>query len=157
MNEREKAAAGGNTPERRVGLKRIFLKDASFESPNAPVMLGKEWQPKFTLDMGTSANPLDDVDHEVVLNLTVEAKLDDEVAFIAEVQQAGIFSLEGFSGVEKERVLAGFCTSEIYPFARESVAALVARGGFPQLLLQPVNFDALYQQQKQKQAEGATS
>jgi preprotein translocase subunit SecB len=143
--------------ERRVGIKRIYIKDASFESPNVPAVLNKEWKPKFTLNMGTQAKSLEDDDHEVVLNMTVEAKLNDEVAFVAEVQQAGVFTLEGFNVPESERILAGFCTSEIFPYAREAIASMVARGGFPQLMLQPVNFDALYQQQKAKQAAGATS
>ena len=137
----------------------MFLKDVSFESPNAPSIFSGEWKPNYTLNMTTRSNPLGEDNFEVVLETTIEAKQGDTVAFLAEIQQAGIFMLKGFADSDLTQVLAIFCPAQIYPYTREVVADLVGKGGFPPIYLAPVNFDALYQQAlnqaQQKQGEAA--
>ncbi len=142
------AAAGQGGPAQSQGpqlvVQRIYLKDCSFESPGAPQVFAGTWEPHMDLNIGASAKPVGDDFYEIVLTVTVEAKKDDKVAFLCEVHQAGLFLVRGFSEEDTRRVLNASCPNVIFPYARESVCDLVTRGGFPQLLLQPVNFDTLY-------------
>lgn len=127
-----------------IGLQRIYLKDLSFESPGAPDIFRREWQPQINLDLRSQTKVLDDETHEVTLVMNITAKVDDKVVFIVELKQAGIFTIRGFNKDELHHILGVFCPRELYPYARETVTAVVNRGSFPQLLLSPVNFDALY-------------
>jgi preprotein translocase subunit SecB len=145
------AAAATTAEGPQVGLQKVFLKDVSFESPNAPSIFSGEWKPNYTLNMTTRSNPLGEDNFEVVLETTIEAKQGDTVAFLAEIQQAGIFMLKGFADSDLTQVLATFCPAQIYPYTREVVADLVGKGGFPQLHLHPVSFDAMF---AKAQAEG---
>lgn len=139
----------------QFAIQRIYVKDVSFEAPLAPAIFRKEWQPAVQLDLDTRSEKLDDGSFEVVLSLTVTARLGEEVAFLCEVQQAGIFALPAVEEeVQMAHMLASFCPNILFPYAREAVASLVNRGTFPQLNLSPVNFDALFAQYLQKrQAE----
>ncbi|MES0872907.1 protein-export chaperone SecB [Sinimarinibacterium thermocellulolyticum] len=139
------AAAGGTPPQRQVLLQKIYCKDASLEVPLAPQVFTRQWQPQVDVQVNTDVKPLDGDNFHVVLAVTVTARLGDDVAFLAEAHQAGIFLVRGFANAEeRQAVLAGYCPGLIFPFARETIAELVQRGGFPQLLLQPINFEALY-------------
>ena len=136
--------AGASTDEApQIGLQKVYLKDASYEAPNAPGIFSGEWKPAINLNLATRHTNLGKNSYEVVLEATVEAKQDDNVAFLAEIQQAGIFLVRGFDEEELSKVLATFCPTQIYPYARESIADLVGKGGFPQLHLQPVSFEAM--------------
>jgi preprotein translocase subunit SecB len=147
------APAGQGTGPRQIVLQKIYLKDASLEIPLAPQIYTRNWQPQVDVQVTTSLQPLNAEQHQVLLTVTVTAKLEQEVAFLAEVQQAGIFLLKGMTdNEEKQRVLGTECPSILFPFARESVSELVQRGGFPQLLLQPIDFGALYQEHVRKEA-----
>ena len=126
-----------------VALQRIYLKDGSFEAPNSPNIFQGEWRPAVSLNLGTATNDLGNGAYEAVLSLTVEAKQEDKVAFLIEVQQAGIFIFQGLEPADLQRALVAFCPQQLYPFAREVVADLSAKGGFPALQLQPVNFEAV--------------
>ena len=138
----------------QFAIQRIYVKDISYESPNAPAIFRKEWQPAIPLDLDTRSEKLDDNTFEVVLSLTVTARLEEEVAFLCEVQQAGIFSVPVLEDAQMAHMLASFCPNILFPYAREAVSNLVNRGTFPQLNLAPVNFDALFAQYVQKrQAE----
>jgi preprotein translocase subunit SecB len=138
----------------QFAIQRIYVKDISYESPKAPAIFRKEWQPAIQLDLDTRSEKLDDTTFEVILSLTVTARLEDEVAFLCEVQQAGIFSVPALEDAQMAHMLASFCPNILFPYAREAVASLVNRGTFPQLNLAPVNFDALFAQYLQKrQAE----
>ncbi|MBU0913623.1 MAG: protein-export chaperone SecB [Gammaproteobacteria bacterium] len=138
----------------QFAIQRIYVKDISYESPNAPAIFRKEWQPAIQLDLDTRSEKLDDNTFEVVLSLTVTARLEEEVAFLCEVQQAGIFSVPVLEDAQMAHMLASFCPNILFPYAREAVSNLVNRGTFPQLNLAPVNFDALFAQYVQKrQAE----
>jgi preprotein translocase subunit SecB len=153
------AQAAGQQGEQPQGpmfaLQRIYLKDMSFESPKAPDVFKSQWQPKINFNIGTRNNKLADGVHDVVLTLTVEAKQDDNTAFLCEVQQAGVFTCAGFSDADLERVLATVCPNILFPYAREVIDSLVVKGSFPPIMLAPVNFDAVYAQAKQQQGQGA--
>ncbi|MBV7317500.1 protein-export chaperone SecB [Shewanella sp. NIFS-20-20] len=141
-------------------IQRIFTKDVSFETPNSPNVFQKEWQPEVKLDLDTRSNKLAYDVFEVVLSLTVTATNGDETAFLCEVQQAGIFSVSGLTEPQLAHSLGAYCPNILFPYARELVGSLVARGTFPQLNLAPVNFDALfaqYVQQRQGESEQATT
>ena len=138
---------------KQVLLQKIYLKDASLEIPLAPQIYTRNWTPQIDVQVATSLQPLNAEQHQVLLSVTVTAKLGEEVAFLAEVQQAGIFLLKGIAeGGERQRVLGTDCPNILFPFAREAVAELVVRGGFPQLLLQPVDFTGLYQEHLRNEA-----
>ena len=140
-------------------IQKIYTKDISFETPNSPAVFTQtEWKPDVNVQLNSSTTPLDNDVHEVVLSVTVTAKLGDKTAYLVEVQQAGIFKTENFSPDQMGHLLGAFCPNILFPYARETISDLVTRGGFPQMLLAPVNFDAIYaqhlqQQQAQAQAE----
>ena len=140
----------------QFALKRVYLKDASLETPAAPGIFTKAWQPEVNLDINTAHNVLDDSHYEVVLTLTVTVKSGEETAFIVEIQQAGIFLLSGLEEAQQHHTLGAFCPNVLFPYAREAVDNLVTKASFPALMLAPVNFDALYAQQLQAQAAEAT-
>jgi preprotein translocase subunit SecB len=125
-------------------LERIYVKDLSFESPRAPEVFREPWQPQIQLDINTRANPLGDDRYEVVLTVTVNAKSPAEhMLMIVEIQQAGVFRIRGLDAERMRRVLATQCPGILFPYIRESVDGLVLKGGFPPLMLAPVNFDAM--------------
>lgn len=144
--------AEDNNPQagKQFGIQKIYVKDMSFETPNSPAIFTQDWRPEINLELNTQSNKIADSVHEVVLSLTVTAKLGGNTAYLAEVKQAGIFAIQGFDDAEVAPMLGAFCPGTLYPYARETVTDLVARGGFPQLVLSPINFDALYAQQIQK-------
>jgi preprotein translocase subunit SecB len=136
---------------RQVVLQKVYIKDASLENPLAPQVFTRSWQPQLDVQVTSALQTLNPEQHQVLLTITVTAKLEQDVAFLAEVQQAGIFLVKGVADDgERRRVLGTDCLTILYPFAREAVAELVQRGGFPQLLLQPIDFGALYQEHLRK-------
>jgi len=133
----------------QFALQRIYLKDSSFESPRSPAVFQGQWQPKINFDIKTKNSKIQDDVFEVVLVLTVEATLEEEAAFVVEVHQAGVFTAKDFDGVQLEQLLATACPNILFPYAREAIDSLVVKGSFPALMLAPINFEALYAQQKQ--------
>jgi preprotein translocase subunit SecB len=133
-------------------LQRIYLKDCSFESPKSPDVFRGQWAPKISFNLNTSNQKLAEGVFEVILRMTIEAKQEETVAFLVEVQQAGIFTCDGFNEADLERVLATVCPNILFPYARETIDAMVVRGSFPAVMLAPVNFDAVYAQSKAQQA-----
>ncbi len=141
--------------EKLLSIGKIYLKDFSFESPQSPqVFTQNEWKPQTDLNLRSSHTALDDSHHEIVLTITVEAKTEDKTFFLVELQQAGLFEISGYEGEELSAIIGSFCPNILYPYARESIASLIQKGGFPEFVLQPINFDALYMQAKQQQAAG---
>jgi preprotein translocase subunit SecB len=138
-------------------IERIFIKDISFESPNTPHTFIEEWKPEVSLNLETKSNRIQDNMHEVVLSITATVSSNKKTAFLIEVHQAGVFMINGFSNDQLHQMLGSFCPNILFPYAREAVSDIVIRGGFPQLILAPVNFDALYAQHMEQQAKGATS
>ncbi len=139
-------------------LQRIYLKDASFEVPGAPRVFLQTWSPEVSIDLSTATLRLEDGNHfEVTLALTVTAKNEDQNAFLIEVKQAGIFQAQGFSDAELGPLLGAYCPNLLFPYAREAVSDLVGKGSFPQLLLQPINFDAVFAESQRALAEQTAS
>lgn len=143
-------------------IQRIYVKDVSFEAPNLPHIFNQEWKPNLKFDLSTQAKQLADDLYEVTLNISVETTLEDsgDVAFICEVQQAGVFTISGLEDMQMAHCLTSQCPNMLFPYARELVSNLVNRGTFPALNLSPVNFDALFMQylerQEQENAEQET-
>jgi preprotein translocase subunit SecB len=143
---------------RQVLLQKFFVKDASIEVPNAPQVFTKAWKPDVDVQVNSRVQDMTQDQWQVILTITVTAKLGDETAFLVEAHQAGLFLLKGFNtNAERGAVLGAYCPALIFPFARETIADLVQRAGFPQLLLQPINFDALYLQHQRQQAASASA
>jgi preprotein translocase subunit SecB len=138
-------------------LQKIYIKDMSFESPKAPEIFATNAQANTQLNIASNNRAIDQDHVEVMLTLTVESKHQNETLFLIEIVQAGIFTLKGYSDQERSVLLGSFCPGTLYPFARESVAEIAQKGGFPQLLLQPINFDAVYAKALQDRQAQVTS
>jgi preprotein translocase subunit SecB len=141
---------------KRISISKIYLKDFSFESPKAPdVFRSTEWRPQTDLNLRSSHTDIEGEDalHEVVLTITVDAKDGDTTLFLVEVQQAGLFAIDGYEEEEFSAIVGSFCPNILFPYAREAVASVVQKGGFPEFVLQPINFDSLYMQSRQQLAE----
>ncbi len=153
-------AENENAAEKRLSISKIYLKDSSFESPRSPAIFQQgDWKPQTNLNLRSSHTQLEGDFHEIVLTVTIEAKEEDTTCFLVELQQAGLFQIAGYEGEELQAILGSFCPNILFPYARESIASLIQKGGFPEFVLQPINFDALYLQAKQQQmaqAAGAT-
>ncbi len=152
-------AEQNTTEEKQFSIQKIFTKDISFETPNSPKIFTEKWEPTVDFNLGTNVDALEENLFEVSLSVTVTVKCTETTAYLVEVTQAGIFSLAGFSEQEMGPMVGSFCPNILFPYAREVVSDLVAKGGFPQLLLAPVNFDALYAQhlQQAQQAQAPSS
>jgi preprotein translocase subunit SecB len=137
-------------PKREFALQRIYTKDISFETPNSPAIFQKEWKPESGVNMNTEVKKLAENIYEITLTVTVTTKIGDQTAYLAEVKQAGIFSINSFPEKEMGPLLGSYCPNLLFPYVREVVSDLVTKGSFPQLVLQPVNFDALYAQHQQE-------
>ena len=155
QTNQENAAAGAQGQAPQFNIQRIYTKDISFESPNAPGIFTKEWKPEIKLDIDTATNKLDGNLFEVILSVTVTASMGEETAFLGEVQQAGIFMIGEMPEANKAHMLGSFCPTTLFPYARETISNLVNRGTFPPLNLAPVNFDAIFAAYMQKRAQEA--
>ncbi|QCU90927.1 protein-export chaperone SecB [Thiomicrorhabdus sediminis] len=131
-------------PQQSFVIQKVYTKDISFESPNAPAIFTSEFQPRLNMDLNVESKQLEDDVYHVVVRVTATTKVEDNTAFLCEVEQAGIFTLSGFNDNELAYMLGVQCPTVLFPYARETVSDLVTRGGFPQLLLEPVNFEAMY-------------
>lgn len=147
----EQSQTGEQSPQ-QFDIQKIYIKDISFEAPNTPEAFTQDWQPEVNVQLNTNAKTIADKQFEVVLSVTVTAENQGKNAFLVEIQQAGVFGMDGFEPNELNGMLGSFCPDILFPYAREAISDLVTRGGFPQLLLAPVNFDALYQEHLKQQA-----
>lgn len=149
------------TPEKRISIGKIYIKDFSFESPQSPLVFRREgWNPQTNLNLRSTNTPLDNDQNEVVLTVTIEAKESegDKTLFLVELQQAGLFEIKGYNDEELSALVGSFCPNVLFPYARESIASIIQKGGFPEFVLQPLNFDALYAQSlREKQAQAQTA
>jgi preprotein translocase subunit SecB len=141
--------------EPQFAIQRIYTKDVSFETPNSPAIFQKDWKPEIKLDLDTRSNKLADNTFEVVLAVTVTATVEGQTAFLAEVQQAGIFTIGNLPEAQLAHTIGAFCPTTLFPYARETIASLVNRGSFPQFNLSPVNFEALFASYVQQRAAEA--
>ena len=146
----EQAAA----PQQQFNVQRVYTKDLSFESPSSPGVFRKQWQPKVTVDLNTKSNAIDaEGNFEVVLSVTITAKIEEETAFLIEVQQAGIFFVKGFEDEDVRRILGTAAPNVLFPYARETIDSVCVKGAFPAIMLAPVSFEALYQQAMAQKAQ----
>ena len=149
--ETQPSAADNRAPQ--AALQRVYIKDASLEVPNAPAVFQQELQPQVDVRINNQSQRINDSLHEVTLSITMTAKAGDTTVFLVEVDQAGVFQLTGLKDEALARVLSTFCPTSLFPFLRQAVADLIGKGGFPPVLLAPVNFDALYQQHQKELAK----
>ncbi|CDZ76878.1 Protein-export protein SecB [Legionella massiliensis] len=155
----EQANIPSQNDEAQFMIQRVYIKDSSFETPNTPAVFQQQWEPELSLDLNTQNVQLEKDVYEVVLTVTATVKNQNAIAFLAEVKQAGIFTIQGAPVDQLEHLLGSFCPSILFPYARETITSQVIRGSFPQLVLAPINFDALYMQQleeKQKAKQDET-
>jgi preprotein translocase subunit SecB len=137
------ASADPNAP--LLTLQTVYLRDCSYESPKGPRIEG-QWNPQLSMDLNTQASAVSSELREVVLTVTVSAKQSNETAFLAEVKQAGLFVMRNLSEEDQRRAIGTVCPGVLFPYARAAISSLVTQGGFPNFVLPPVNFDALYAQ-----------
>lgn len=145
MSEKNNAAV-----EPHFMIQRIYVKDSSFETPNTPAVFQQKWEPELALDLNTQHKELEKDVYEVILTVTATVKNQQAVAFLAEVKQAGIFTIQGAQSEQLEHILGSFCPNILFPYAREIISSQVIQGSFPQLVLAPINFDALFLQQMEE-------
>lgn len=161
MSEENQVASTEETTQTpfELQIQRIYVKDVSFEAPNLPNIFHQEWKPQLGFELDTETKEIGEDLYEVVLHITVQTTLEDsnDVAFICEVKQAGVFTIKGLEGIQLAHCLASQCPNVLYPYARELISSLVNRGTFPALNLSPVNFDALFMDYLQRQEQEASA
>ena len=139
--------------QEQFDIQKLFVRDLSFESPQAPVIFTEQWQPSTDVNLSSRFDVLGDDHYLVDLKIQITAKQNDKVSFLIEVVQSGIFLLKGFAQEQQDQLLNSYCQNTLFPFAREVISESVTKGGFPPLVLAPVNFDALYAQKLEQDAE----
>jgi preprotein translocase subunit SecB len=144
-------------PQRQLVLQKIYIKDLSYESPKAPEIFRTNATPQTQLNIRSSNADLGSGNVEVTLTMTIESKDKDATIFLIEIAQAGVFLIEGYTPQERAVLLGSFCPATLYPYAREAISDVVVKGGFPSLLLQPINFDALFAQASKSAMEQAAA
>jgi preprotein translocase subunit SecB len=158
MAENSNGAANGQAlPQAQLNLQRIYVKDVSFEAPGAPHIFQEQGQPNVEINLSQRTNVLGTDVYEVVLSVTATCKVGDKTAYLAEVEQAGIFGIAGFDDANRDAVLGTYCPNVLFPYVRQIISDLVQNGGFPPFFLQPINFDALYAEQQRRRAEGGAA
>jgi len=153
MAQADNNAAQEQTQQPGFSIEKIYVKDASLEIPHAPQIFTDRTQPQIGIELGNFAQQIEENVFEVAIKVTVTAKIADKTVYLVEVTQAGIFQISGVPAENIELIVGITCPNILFPYARESVSDLVVRAGFQPVLLNPINFEALFAQQKQQQAE----
>jgi preprotein translocase subunit SecB len=154
--EQNQAATQEQQQDAVFGIEKVYVKDLSLEIPNAPQIFLQRETPQVGIELSNSAKMLEDGLFDVTITVTVTSKIEDKTVFLVEVSQAGIFQARNIPQENLEGLLAVTCPNILFPYAREAVSDLVVRAGFPPVLLNPINFEALYLQQKQQQQAAGT-
>ena len=152
-NQAAQTTATQDNRDARFGIQRIYVKDASFESPDSPETFRKTYNPQVNFSINNRSTKIEDNIYEVVLRLTADVKQEEKTVFLVEVQQAGIFEISGIQGEQLERALTVGCPTILFPYGREAMDALVVKGSFPALMIAPINFESIYLQARKNQAE----
>lgn len=139
----------------QFNVQKIYLKNVSFEAPNAPAIFQEETPPQLQLNLNQKVGRFDEGMFEVILTITLTCTIGEKTAYLAEVEQAGVFGLSGFDEQGLDLMLGSYCPNVLFPYARQAVGDLVQHGGFPPFLLQPINFEAIYADQQRRRAEEA--
>ena len=137
-------------------VEKLYVKDLSFEAPGAPQVFNEQGQPQLSMNLSQKVQRVGDNAYEVVLGVTLSCSINEKAAYVAEVQQAGVFGLAGFDERGLDVMLGTQCPNALYPYARQAVGELVASGGFPPFILQPINFEALYAETLRQRASQGT-
>jgi preprotein translocase subunit SecB len=151
----ENSAAQEQAQQPGFSIEKIYVKDASLEIPNAPQIFTDRTQPQVSIELTNVAQQIEENIFEVAIKVTVTSKIEDKTVFLVEVTQAGIFQISNVPAENIELIVGITCPNILFPYARESVSDLIVRGGFQPVLLNPINFEALFAQQKQQQTEQA--
>jgi len=159
MTENATPGAALATPNEmsQLVLQQIYLKDCSYEAPNGPRIPAAEWNPKFALNLNTSSSEVAPELREVILTVTVEAKVGDKVAYLVELKQAGLFLVRNCAPDDLKKIIGSVCPSVLFPYARAACSELITQGGFPQFLLPPVNFESLFERSMSQQVAQAAA
>jgi preprotein translocase subunit SecB len=152
----QEAVESGQNTQPGFAIEKLYVKDASIEVPGAPQIFTNRTAPQVNIELGNSATRLEEDVFEVAIKVTVTAKVEETTAFLVEVTQAGVFAIRGIPEENLEVVLAITCPNILFPYAREAVSDMVTRAGFMPVLLNPINFEALYAQQKMEQNPSQT-
>jgi len=155
--EAPEQAAPEQNQQPGFSIEKIYVKDLSLEIPNAPAVFMQRETPQVSIELGNKVTRLEEGVFEVMLSVTVTSKIEEKTVFLVEVAQAGIFQVRNIPQENLEAIVSVTCPNILFPYARETVSDLITRGGFPPVLLSPINFEALYAQQKQQQVEGAAA
>lgn len=158
--ENQAATQESEAPQAGFALDRIYLKDVSFESPNAPEIFTKQWAPEVKMDLNTKNKQLNEELFEITVCVTLTATVEGMTAYIAEVEQAGIFKVQGMQGMQLAQALSSYCPNILFPYLRESLDTIIVKGSFAPAMMAPVNFDAIFANavmQKKKQMEAAAT
>ncbi len=153
----ENGNASAQAAAAQLGVQRVYIKDLSFEAPNAPLIFQEKGSADIELNMNQTVGNLAENVYEVVLTVTATAKLNDKTAYLVEVQQAGIFQIAGLDEAKLRMVVGAYCPTILFPYARQTIASLVQQGGYPPLMLQHVNFDQLYAAQLEKEGQAKST
>ncbi len=141
------------TPQTQFALQRLYLSDVSFEAPNSPEVFMVKEQPHVDVKLDTRSRQISDDLYEVTVKITAQVTFGDKTAFLAEVEQSGAFQISGIEGPNLEHALGAFSPNILFPYAREAIDSLVVKGGFPPLMIAPVNFEAIFAERKQREAQ----
>ena len=150
MNEEKRNAVMEEEDKKIASPQKIYLKDVSFESPNSPDIFTQGWKPNLAVEIDSHASLIADDTYDVVMKITATVTVEGTTAFLAEVHQAGIFILKGFENDQLQRLHHVFCLRTLYPYASAALSDLVTKGGFPSLMLAPMNFAAIYAKRLQQ-------
>jgi preprotein translocase subunit SecB len=143
--------------EPAFSIDKIYVKDLSLEVPGAPEVFLEQSQPEIDMQLASEAKQIGDGYFDVSLTVTVTAKVAEKVLFLVEVAQAGIFQIRNVPGDDLDPIIGVACPNILFPYARETISNTVNRAGFPPVLLSPINFEALYMQQRAAQAEAGNA
>lgn len=146
-----------NNTEPHFSMQKIYLKGSVFESPHAVAVFSQDWKPRTTLELDTQYEEVGDGRYEVVLTVSLTARNADQLAFTLEVEQAALFLIQGFPEEQLQQALGAACPSIMFPYLRENVDHLLVKGGYPALTLAPINFDALYHEQRREQNQSSSA
>ena len=141
-------------PQAQFTVEKIYVKDVSFEAPNAPAVFNEQGQPQLNMNLNQKVGRLEGDLFEVILGVTLTCTLNDKTVYLAEVEQAGIFGLTGFDDRTLDMMLGTYCPNVLFPYVRQSISDLITNGGFPPFYMQPINFEALYAEGLRRRADG---
>jgi preprotein translocase subunit SecB len=156
MNDKtaESNGNGANSNQPQFALQQIYIKDLSFEAPKTPASFAtQQLEPEIKLNLKNSHTTVATDTYEIVLHVSVHATVKDSTLFLVEIDQAGIFFIKGYPPVELSKLIGTYCPTTLFPYVRETIASTIGKGGFPPMLLQPINFDALYAQASQENTQ----